>query len=252
MKYPDPIFPPLLSATAVEGSQEPFWQAVKLAARAKKGAGDVLWSRSKQRADLAIILEPDVPLTQAQQMAPVSMLAMGDALGVLCPPQVSVHFQWPGDILINGARAGSVTLAAQSCDPADVPHWLVIGMNLQIMHDDSSREPGEVLDRTCLVEEGIGENLTRSDIVKTIASYWMAGLNNWLDEGLRGCHDRGLLRAAGREEPISIRHNGQTYTGTVLGLDEEAGLLLRQEKPATTHSLSYAPFIHHLEHRHNE
>lgn len=242
-----PVFPPLLHATSVDAAPGPFARAARLAHKEKAGAGDVLWSRSTSKAEMAIILEPDVPLAQAQQMAPLSMLAMGDALGGLCPPQVSVHFRWPRDILINGARAGGVTLMAPHCQADEVPRWLVVGMSLQIIHDNADVEPGKQLDRTCLVEEGIGADLTRNDIVQSLASYWMAGLNNWQDEGLAGCHDRWLFRAAGREEPIAITHDKTVYHGTVLGLDDEAGLLLKSQDDERVAHLSYGPYIMHLD-----
>ena len=246
MKHPDPAFPPLLDATSVDQSVDPFTEAARRAHRGKCGAGDVLWSRATSVAQMAVVLEPEVALARAMQIAPMSMVAMGDALGVLCPPQVSVHFRWPGDILINGARAGEVILASAQCGLSDVPRWLVIGLRLQIKHDRHDREPGEMLDRTCLVEEGIGADLTRSDIIQSLASYWMAGLNNWLDEGLSGCHERWVFRAEGREEPVTIHHLGETKSGTVLGLDDEAGLLLRPDTGEAMLSLSYEPYVRRL------
>ena len=255
MTHPDPQFPPLLTAMAVDETKRPFHEAARRAERGINGAGDVIWSRSKSRAELAIIVEPDVPMAQAQQMAPLSMVAMGDALGGLCPPQVAVHFRWPGDILVNGAKAGEVRLAAPHCKGEDVPRWLVIGMSLQIVHEDSGCEPGERLDHTCLVEEGIGADLTRSDIIHSLASYWMAGLNAWEDGGLASCHERWLFRAAGREEDAEFASAGERVKGIVLGLDDDAGLLLRCASggdggggDGAVLCLPYAPHVAHLDH----
>ncbi len=253
MKFPEPQFPPLLHGIGVDHGTHPMLVAARLAHRAKNGAGDVIWSRSKARTELAIIVEPEVTLARAQQMAPLSMLAMGDALGVLCPPQVSVLFRWPGDIVINGAKAGEVKLAAPRCPPEEVPRWLVIGMSLQLMHDNHTSEPGEDLERTCLLEEGVGAEVSPSDIIQMIASYWMAGLNAWSDSGAAAYHQRWLFRAAGREEETPFETAaGTRHVGKVLGLDEHAGLVLA---PSGEHAgtravplnLPYGPHLVHLD-----
>ena len=40
---------------------------------------------------------------------------------------MGVHFDWPGGILVNGARCGAFRAAAASDDPEGVPLWLVVG-----------------------------------------------------------------------------------------------------------------------------
>ncbi len=265
-----PVFPPLLSAQSLAADKSAFAQAARLAHRGKKGAGDVIWSLSRARAELAIIVEPEVELARAQQMAPLSMLAMGDALGVICPPQVSVLFRWPGDILINGAKAGQVKLAVARPPPSgqdaahpdaarpeaaaqEIPRWLVIGMSLQLMHEDHGREPGEDLERTCLLEEGVGADVSRSDIIQMIASYWMAGLSGWSDTGAAAYHERWLFRAHGREEDIVVKDQaGTRHIGKVLGLDETAGLILAPSLDIAGASagpvcLPFAPHLVHLD-----
>ena len=248
MTLPDPAFPPLLSAQAVDRPVDPFTQAARLADRAECGAGDVLWRRSEAIADLAIVLEPDVPLRRAGQILPLSMVAVGEALGVICPPKVSVRYRWPGDIEINGAKAGEVRLAAASCTPDEVPRWLVVGMRLQIFHDDPDREPGEDLSKTCLAEEGVADGWSRSDIIGTIASYWMSGLHNWQEDGFRTCHDKWLFLALGNDEgdPLTVVHEGQRLTGRVLGLDEDAGLILKPEGAGQDGQTRVLPLAGHI------
>ena len=78
MHMPDPTFPPLLTGHAVRGNEPAFETACARAAGGELGAGDVVWSRDTALIDLAVILEPDVPLETAVQMLPLAMVALGD------------------------------------------------------------------------------------------------------------------------------------------------------------------------------
>ena len=112
MHLEDPQFPPMLKGHAVKAPAKPFAQACRLAQAGELGAGDVVWSRNAGRAQLAIVLEPEVALERALQMGPLLMVALGDCLGSLCPPKVAVQYRWPGGILLNGSVAGEVRVAA--------------------------------------------------------------------------------------------------------------------------------------------
>lgn len=236
--------PPLLSGSSVSGAVRPFDEACRLAEVAERGAGDVIWSRNTEAADCAIILEPDVPLARCQQLVPMTMVAMSEALAMLCPPKVAVEFRWPGDIMINGAKGGDVRLAAAACASEAVPTWIVIAMRLQLVHGDKDFEPGERLDITCLAEEGAGGR-SRSEVIGSACSHWMARLNRWQEDGFRALHDQWLYRAVGRDEVMTMSYAGEDVAGRVMGLDDEAGLILRNDDQSLR-ILSFAPFIMHL------
>ena len=132
MHLEDPQFPPLLEGHAVKAPKRPFAEACRLARARRLGAGDVVWSRNTGRAEFAVVLEPDVALERALQMGPLLMVALGDCLGSLCPPKVAIQYRWPGGILLNGAPAGEVRLAAARVPVAEIPAWLVVGAGLDI------------------------------------------------------------------------------------------------------------------------
>src|SRR5215467_3075405 len=105
MRVSEPQFPPLLEGHAVCADRTAFAEACRRARANELGAGALLWSRSLERAQLAIVLEPEVALERGLEMAPLLMVAAGDCLGSLCPPQVGVQYRWPRSILINGLPA---------------------------------------------------------------------------------------------------------------------------------------------------
>jgi biotin-(acetyl-CoA carboxylase) ligase len=222
MHLPDPAFPPLLKGHAFKAPHKPFSEACRRAEAQELGAGDVVWSRNTARAELAIILEPEVALERALQMAPLLMVALGDCVGALCPPKIAVHYRWPGTVLLNGSAAGEVRIAAPSVPLSETPPWLVVGAELAIAAQEERRDWSS----TTLAEEA-GPEITRTDVLQSLTAHFLTWLNTWQEEGFRPVHDQWLFRAEGREAPITLAQNGETIDGLVLGLDEAANLLLK-------------------------
>jgi BirA family transcriptional regulator, biotin operon repressor / biotin---[acetyl-CoA-carboxylase] ligase len=223
MHLEDPRFPPLLKGHPVKAPKQPFAHACRQAQDGSLGAGDVVWSRNTGRAQLAIVLEPEVALERALQMGPLMAVALGDTLGSLCPPKVAVHYRWPGSILLNGAVVGQVRLAAPRVSADKIPPWLVVGVDLDISAPRAERQDWS---RTSLSEEA-GSEITRTDVLQSLAAHFLTQLNSWQEEGFRPVHAQWLFRAEGREAPVAVEHKGERIEGQVLGLDEGANLLVK-------------------------
>ena len=227
MHLPDPTFPPLLSGHDVPASEDAYDVACRRAEAGELGAGDVVWSRQADSVDVAIVLEPEVTMETAVQMLPLSMVAIGDCLGVLTPPQVGVTFTWPGDIRVNGAVAGHIKAAAAGPrDAGSVPPWMVLGLWLRHRRQDHEPEPGDVPDRTWLSEEGC-EGLTRTQIIESYSRHFLTWLNDWNDDGFRSIHGSWLFRAEERDGDISVKVGGETISGAMQGLDDNGNLLVK-------------------------
>jgi biotin-(acetyl-CoA carboxylase) ligase len=234
MHLADPRFPPLLKGHPVKAPRQPFAHACRLAQTAKLGAGDVVWSRNAGRAQLAIVLEPEVALERALQMGPLMLVALGDSLGSLCPPKVAVQYRWPGGLLLNGSVAGNVRLAAPRVPADTVPAWMVVGADLDIA---APRQDRQDFSATSLDEEA-GPGITRTDLLQSLAAHFLTNLNAWQDDGFRAVHDRWFFRAEGREAPTTIMHGDALIECRVLGLDESASLLVRT-KDGKVRSLAF-------------
>jgi BirA family transcriptional regulator, biotin operon repressor / biotin---[acetyl-CoA-carboxylase] ligase len=150
------------------------------------------------------------------------MVALGDCLGSLCPPKVAVQYRWPRGILLNGALAGEVRIAAPHVPVSETPAWLVVGATLDIA---APREERQDWSRTSLGEEA-GTDITRTDILQSVAAHFLVWLNTWQEDGFRPVHDQWLFRAEGRTAPSLVVHGDEHVEGQVLGLDEGANLLL--------------------------
>ena len=134
-----PQLPPLLTAVAVPANQDVHAKAIALAASSE--VGTVFYSESADMMNIAVVLGPEVALADAGQMLFAMMIAAGDAIGALAPPEVAVSYQIPGYILLNKGRAGVVRVAV---DPAagtgSIPDWMVVSAEIMLTTPDLDEE----------------------------------------------------------------------------------------------------------------
>jgi len=226
-KQSDPTFPPMMTGVGVSVPDQPFVYAAGGARYGALEAGHVVWARNTSLMDWAIVLEPEVPLRQAMQMVPLALVAAGDCIGVLTPPQVGLMFRWPDTILVNGGAAGLVEMTASTTDLSEVPDWIVVRVTINL-RADTRHEPGERPDLTSLDEEGCPD-LTRNGMIESFSRHFKTWLHTWSSEGFQPVHSGWLQRAYGLNEDFSLNVNGQSVSGVFSGLDEDGNMLLKTE-----------------------
>ena len=96
--------------------------------------------------------------------------------------------------------AGEVRLAAPRVAADAVPDWLVVGAELEIA--GTARGAAGLVAH--LARRGGGADITRTDVLRSLAAHFLTWLNTWQDEGFRPVHDQWLFRAEGREAPVTI------------------------------------------------
>ena len=102
-----PQLPPLLSAEAVETGDV---QAKAVARAAAGEVGLVCYATAGPLLDFAVTLAPEVDAATSAQMQHALIVAVGDAIGALAPPEVVVTYQYPGTIFFNRGIAGVITM----------------------------------------------------------------------------------------------------------------------------------------------
>ncbi|NIZ13755.1 biotin/lipoate--protein ligase family protein [Phaeobacter sp. HF9A] len=222
-------FPPLMSGEAAGPGQDPFDLACQ---KAELGvdAGLVVYQLGTDYLRAALVLAPEVPLEKAMAMLPVCGLGFQNALGALAPPEVAVHLDWDGGLRINGARCGGLCVAASHEDPTEQPDWLVIGLTLPLWPegDGDAGDAGDSPDQTALYAEGCAE-VSAPRLLESWTRHCLHWINRWDEGDLKTLHAdwRGLAHGIGEE----VSRNG--LQGSFLGVDEDFGMLLRDE--TTTH-----------------
>ncbi len=218
-----PSTPPVFRPAVVGLEADPFEEACRAAAAGAE-VGTFLWSPRADRADCAIVLGPEEPLAESLLVAYVTAVGIGDALGALVSPVVAVFHGWPDRIVVNGALAGGIRVAAGTSDLADAPPpWMVVGVRVEISRDEAGRESGQDIGRTTLHEEGCGEVQAR-DLLEHFSRSFLHWVNHWEEEGFAPVKEAWLYRAAGNEGEAEFEIAGACHWGRIESLDDTGGL----------------------------
>ncbi len=215
--------PPLLSAHPVPPGADPGALARAGAEARRLGAGDLLFAERAGILSAALVLEPDVGRDRCGEMLFVAMVAFGDALGALAPPEVAVTHSWPAVLRVNGAAAGRFDLQLA---PGEDPDWMVLGIEVALLpQSDHAAEPGEVPDRTDLWNEGCGE-IPPQELLESFARHLVAGIHGWEQDGFRGVHTHWWARLDSKV-PMAL-----AGLGAPTGLDASGNALWRDQAGA--------------------
>ena len=212
--------PPVFAGREV--ADDPVEAAIAAAAQGCD-AGLVVHRLSDAELDAALVLAPEVPLGEAAAMLLVAGNGFADAFGALAPPELALHLEWPGRFRLEGARCGGLSAAAPACGVDAVPGWLVIGLRVALA--TGGGEPGERPDQTDLRSEGV--HLSAADLLGAWMRHTLSWIARWEDEGMAPVHRDWLGRAWGRDREIRVATASGPVAGTVQGLDERGGLLLK-------------------------
>lgn len=212
-----PSFPPLLRGEEVAPGMDPFAKAMASAALGTR-PGLIFWARDETALRAALVLAPEAPLDRAIGISFAVALGLGDAVGALAPPEVAFHNVWPGSFKLNGADCGSLRAAASTNEPAEVPDWLVIGVEMPYQ-PVSKAEPGARPDQTSLIEEGCVEAPPMT-LLESWSRHSLVWINRWLDDGFQPIHAawRGRAWEMGKGLPGG---------GVFMGIDELGGMLVK-------------------------
>ncbi len=219
-----PDFPPLVHGRVTP--YDPFATAVTRA-RAGCDGGTLVHRPDDATLDAALVLAPEVPLARAMAMALATQLAFGDAFGALAPPEIALHFEWPGTFRVNGARCGGLRAAASTTDAAALPDWLVLGLQVPFTAEAAS-EPGDRPDDTTLRDEGVAD-LDPDALLGAWARHMLVWIDTWQDGGIARLHEAWQARAWGLGESVEVRLPNRVRRGVFRGLDEDGGLLLQDD-----------------------
>jgi BirA family transcriptional regulator, biotin operon repressor / biotin---[acetyl-CoA-carboxylase] ligase len=233
-----PVMPPLFRSLAVTPDIDPFERALQVAAEGAE-AGTVLWSIGLERCQAAFVLAPEHPLEASLPIVLVAMLGLGDALGALLPPVVTLTFGWPDRIELNGGVVGGVRMvSARTERPGDVPDWIVIGYGLAAQSRPGDGEPGHRPGRTTFADEGC--EVACIDLIEHFSRHFLGWINRWQEDGVAPVRQAWLSRASGLSSSIEIASGPHKKQGIFCGLTDTGSIRLMRNGITQTVSLEEA------------
>lgn len=219
-----PLLPPAYRLLHVAGDEPPFDAACQSSESGEDG--DFFWSSRSDRLDCAILLHPELPERSAGILAYAALVGLGDAVGALAPPAVSVEFGWPDRLFINGAVAGGIRIAtAATTGAGTVPAWQVLGLSVAIHGDRSDPSPGLKSEATTLYDEG-AVDVTATALAESVSRHLLAWIHRWQEDGFAPVSESWLARAQGYRQEIAWELPTGPVSGRFVGIDEDGGVLL--------------------------
>ncbi|MGA2127384.1 MAG: biotin/lipoate--protein ligase family protein, partial [Xanthobacteraceae bacterium] len=164
------------------------------------GGGALVSVGRFDRAELAVVLEPDDALASAWRALYAGMVALSDALAALAPPGKSITVAWPDAIRVDGRLVGGGRLAQPGgIDDADAPPWLVFGAMIRTVSttDGAGLRPPA----TALEDEGFAD-AGADRLVEGFARHLMRVTNHWRDAGFGPIASEYASRLERRDEDI--------------------------------------------------
>lgn len=242
MRDPHPTFPPLLTGHRLANGIAPAdWVRARVT-KGRLGAGDLAWSEDAEDLRLALALEPEVERARCAEIVFAAMVATGDAIGALSPPEVAVTYRWPSVILANDAEVGFVDLVISETDRDDAPEWMVLSLHLYLRRKRGEPEPGHAPDRTTLWEEGC-VSLSRTALLESVSRHLVNLIHSWSEDGFGAIHPQWWGRRW-KKGAIADGVLAGNADGALFGLDESGNALI---KSATgTAALSTAEALERL------
>lgn len=152
----------------------------------QEGAGTLVWHAAAGvdgpgRFDFAVVLEPDMPLSEARKAVLVGMVALGDALATHAPPERDIRFDWVTGVVFDGSRLGGMRFAAAPGTSEDAtPDWMVLGVELIGDRDYLGDRTGLVPDSISLKEEAFEDPPA---ILESFAAHLMLNFDRWNHNG---------------------------------------------------------------------
>jgi biotin-(acetyl-CoA carboxylase) ligase len=193
---------------------------------AKLGAGALVFVGRFDLAEFAVVLEPEQPLAVARLACYAGMVALGDTLAALAPPEKPIAFGWPDRIYVDGGLVGGGRLIwPDGVDEDRVPDWLVFGAAIRTVFVD--REAAMLSPATALAEEGFSD-AGPERVAEGFARHLMVAIDRW--------QERGFAAIAGE---FRARMTGEA--GIDCAIDESGDLRVRRAGvPAARRALATA------------
>jgi BirA family biotin operon repressor/biotin-[acetyl-CoA-carboxylase] ligase len=207
-------------ALAEEGAEDGtlVWAREQHQGRGRHGRA---WDSPPGNLYLTLILRPECGPAEASQLGFVAAVALGDAIGSVCPP-LDVLYKWPNDVLLNGRKVAGLLLESKSTPDGSLD-WLLLGMGANV----ESFPKDTAYAATSLRFEGTPAEVAAVDLLEAFARHFLNWVNRWLEEGFAPVRSAWLTHAAAKGETIEVRLPRETLTGVFLDLDAEGRLLLQ-------------------------
>ena len=174
---------------------------------------------------LSLILRPAVSTILIPQINLLAAVAVADTIIEVCG--LSPSIKWPNDVLIDEKKVCGILAEMQT--EAGIVQSVVLGIGVNI-NASLSAFPPELLDKASSLFLVGGKTVDRAVFTASLLTHLEKLYILWLEErfpALRSAWERHAAGLLGKQ--IIVAAPEGTIAGTVLGLDDDGALLLRDQ-----------------------
>ena len=177
------------------------------------------WSSPEGNLACSLILRPGLPPAQAALVSFVAALAVAEAVADLIPGRPTL--KWPNDVLVGGAKISGILLESEP-GPGGAVDWLVLGTGINV----ASFPTDAAYPATSLRSAGAAPDINARLVMSSYARHFLVWYRRWLEQGFAPVRAAWLNAAQGLGGPITVRLATETFSGTLVDLDMDGGLLV--------------------------
>lgn len=194
--------------------------------RAGRGRLGREWAAAKGSSILVSVLLQESQGIGGQALTLLAGLAAAQAVETTCG--LKLQIKWPNDVYYSGRKLAG-TLVESRTMGGRIAYVMGIGINCQQMPEDF---PAPLRATAVSLRQATGQEVDRVGLARELlrqVDRWLGRLGEGQSKAL---HDEWLLRCDEIGRKITLMINGQQFTGQVIDVCPEQGLLLRLDNGA--------------------
>ena len=174
----------------------------------------------------SLIFRPDLPASEAFGVLMASALGLLDAVDDL-PLSTPAGLKWPNDILAQGKKLAGV-LSDVGLARGRVS-WCVVGVGLNVNQESF---PGELEDKAVSLQMLTGQVYDRTALLHALLEKIHVRYQTLLTKGTEAVLQPWRERSTILGNMVRVETAGETYVGTVAGIEDDGALRVRLESGA--------------------
>ncbi|WP_338024211.1 biotin--[acetyl-CoA-carboxylase] ligase [Aquibacillus albus] len=179
-------------------------------------------SMSEQGIWMSLLLRPKIPPIQAPQLTLLAATVLADIL--LKKVNVKAYIKWPNDIILNDKKIAGILTEMQA--EQDQIQYIVLGIGINV--NQSHHEFPEEL-KSIATSLKIETNKTHNirDLIQSILTTFEQTYDHYLQNGFHDIKMKWESFGYKLGETVNITTPNHTWNTTILGIESDGGLLIK-------------------------
>jgi len=194
--------------------------------RAGRGRLGRLWLAPPGSSILGSILLQDHSPSHQEPLTLLAGLAAAQAIEYSCT--LPVRIKWPNDVTYRGRKIAGTIVESRQIN-SKLCYVIGIGINCRQTPEDFAPELRE---SAISIQQGLDRQIDRIELARQLLTQFDSCWSKVVSDGCQTLHDQWLNRCDDLGRRLTLTQNNQRYTGRVIDVNPQAGLMLQLDSGA--------------------